>query len=140
MLVFTLSSEGYLSMKLALLFLLNMMTHLLAADLKRFAPAIEFTGVEWLSIGDSRQGFLGQTKHGRINGTQELQWLGRTYDIQSVEQAANGVIEVTFPDGKMSMTRDQHGFYTVDISTSHSVVAVFRFRTTRKALAHDDWK
>lgn len=127
-------------MKLAFLFLLSVMTPVMAAGLKMFAPAVEFDQVEWLGVGDSRQGYLGQIKRGRVTGTQELNWLGRVYDIQSVERTTTGVIEVTFPDGKMSMTRDKAGFYTVDISTSHAAVTVFRFRTTRKASAHDDGK
>jgi hypothetical protein len=122
-----------------------------AAELKRFAPAVEFTHVEWWGpaangamtwwAGKDQTPYpanMGGIAEGRITGTQELRWSGGSYGIEAVERNEAGAIEVTFSKGRLVMARTHDGYYLVDYHPPGMKVAINRFRTSRKATAHDD--
>jgi hypothetical protein len=124
-------------MKRAILLVLGVLVSLPAADLKMFAPAVEFTQVEWLSATRMTGANLGGICEGRVTGWQELAWQGGPYDILSVKRIDTGAIEVLFSKGKLLMTRTPDGFYIVDVFPAEPTAATLRFKTTRKASAHD---
>jgi hypothetical protein len=124
-------------MKRAIVLVLGVLASLPAADLKMFAPAVEFTQVEWMSATRMTGANLGGIGEGRVTGWQELAWQGGPYDILSVKRIDTGAIEVLFSKGKLLMTRTPDGFYMVDVFPAEPTAATLRFKTTRKASAHD---
>lgn len=137
-------------MKTRIALLLTASGMLAGAELTMFAPAVEFVQVEWLGVnangatswyagadGTSNPRNVGEIRQGRVTGWQELQWLDRTYDIRAVTKTTDGVIEVAFGNGKLLMTRTPDGFYLVDVLPPESNESVARFKTSRKAMAHD---
>lgn len=145
--------------RIALLFAASgMLAGVELTELKMFAPAVEFVGVEWLGTnangvanwyagadGSPNPQNLGGISQGRITGWQQIHWLGRTYDIHSVTKTPEGAIEVTFGKGNngrhvsgtLLMTRTGDGFYLVDVLPPESREPAARFKTSRKAVAHD---
>jgi hypothetical protein len=102
-----------------------------------FAPAVEFTQVEWLSATRMTGAKLGGICECHVTGWQELAWQGGPYDILSVKRIETGAIEVLFSKGKLLMTRTPDRFFIIDVFPAELTAATLRFKTTRKASAHD---
>jgi hypothetical protein len=116
-----------------------------------FAPAVVFRGVEWWGPGDGgamwwfpgknqtpHPADLGRIKEGRLNGEQEIDWLGRTFEIEKVVRTDAGDFVVTFEDWKLVMGRTHEGRWLVDVHPPQGKFVSARFRTITKASAHED--
>lgn len=119
----------------------------------RFAPAVVFRGVEWWGAGSGgamwwfpgknqtpHPADLGRIKEGRLVGPQEIDWLGRTFDIEKVMRTDAGDFVVTFEQWKLVMGKTHEGRWLVDVFPPEGKFVQARFRTVTKASAHEDGK
>ena len=141
-------------MTFRILLLLALIAPGFAADQEvEFAPAVVFRGVEWWGPGDGgamwwfpgknqtpHPADLGRIKEGRLDGSQEIDWLGRTFDIEKVVRTEAGDFVVTFEEWKLVMGRTHEGRWLVDVFPPKGRFVQARFRTITKASAHEDGK
>lgn len=83
---------------------------------------------------------LGRIQEGRIDDSQEIDWLGRTYAIEKVVRTEAGDFVVTF-DGqrwKLVMGKTHEDRWLVDVFPPAGRFVQARFRTITKATAHLD--
>lgn len=119
----------------------------------KYAPAIIFRSVEWWRpsrsgemvwfAGADRSNFpanLGQIKEARLVGRQEIDWLGRTFEIEKVVRTDAGNIIVTFDKWKLDMGKTHEDRWLVDVFPPDDRFVTARFRTSTKATAHLDGK
>lgn len=118
-----------------------------------YAPAVVFRSVEWWGPGADgamwwypgknqtpHPADLGRIKEGRLSGSQEIDWLGRTFDIEKVMRTDAGDFVVTFEDWKLVMGKTHEGRWLVDVFPPAGKFVQARFRTITKATAHEDGK
>jgi hypothetical protein len=137
----------------ALLLMLVIASAWAEEHLVKFAPAVVFRGVEWWGpgaggamwwfAGKNQTPFpadLGRIKEGRIVGPQEIEWLGRDYDIEKVVRTDAGDVVVTFDEArwKLVMGRTHEGRWLVDVHPPQGRFVQARFRTSTKASAHEN--
>jgi hypothetical protein len=115
------------------------------------APAVVFRSVEWWGPGKDgamwwwagrnqtpHPADLGRTKEARLVGAQEIEWLGRTWDITQVTRSDTGAFTVTFEKWKLVMARTHEDRWLVDVFPPDARFVTGRFRTVTKATAHAD--
>lgn len=118
-----------------------------------FAPAIVFRSVDWWGPGPDgamwwyagknqtpHPSDLGRIKEGRLVGPQEIDWLGRTFNIDKVMRTDAGDFVVTFEDWKLVMGKTHEDRWLVDVFPPKGKFVQARFRTITKATAHLDGK
>lgn len=126
---------------------------LVAEEVVRYAPAIVFRSVEWWGPGAGgamwwwagknqtpHPADLGRIKEARLIGPQEIEWLGRTFDIDKVERTDTGDFVVTFEKWKLVMGKTHEDRWLVDVFPPAGKFVQARFRTITKATAHTDGK
>ncbi len=136
-----------------ILLLLSGFGHQSFAQELKFAPAVEFKNVSWWGVGQDgamwwyagqdQTAFpksVGAIKEGRITGSQELLWKGRSFTITSVKKTDAGDIEVFFEKGKIVMGKTHEELWLIDYYPSGSQHKESRFRTSLKATKHLDGK
>lgn len=135
----------------ALFLALMIVTAVRAEEQVPFAPAVIFRGVEWWGPGDGgamwwfpgrnqtpHPADLGRIKEGRLNGEQEIDWLGRTFEIEKVVRTDAGDFVVTFDEWKLVMGKTHEDRWLVDVFPPAGRFVQARFRTVTKATAHLD--
>ena len=118
-----------------------------------FAPAIIFRSVDWWGPGPDgamwwyagknqtpHPSDLGRITEGRLVGPQEIEWLGRTFNIDKVMRTDAGDFVVTFEDWKLVMGKTHEDRWLVDVFPPKGKFVQARFRTITKASAHLDGK
>lgn len=136
------------------LLLLVLLSATNAADLEvKFAPAVVMRSVEWWGPGSGGAMWwfpgknqtpypadLGRIKEGPLVGRQEIDWLGRTFDIEKVVRTDAGDFVVTFDEArwKLVMGKTHEDRWLVDVLPPAGRFVQARFRTITKATAHLD--
>jgi hypothetical protein len=118
-----------------------------------YAPAVVFRSVEWWGPGADgamwwwagknqtpHPADLGRIKEARIVGPQEIEWLGRDFDIDRVMRTDAGDFVVTFENWKLVMGKTHEDRWLVDVFPPKGKFVQARFRTVTKATAHLDGK
>lgn len=118
-----------------------------------YAPAVIFRSVDWWGPGSDgamwwyagknqtpHPADLGRIKEARLVGRQEIEWLGRTFDIEKVMRTDAGDFVVTFEDWKLVMGKTHEDRWLVDVFPPKGKFVQARFRTITKATAHQDGK
>jgi hypothetical protein len=119
----------------------------------KYAPAIIFRSVEWWRpgrtgamvwfAGEDLSQFpanLGRIKEAPLVGRQEIEWLGRTFEIEKVVRTDAGNILVTFDKWKLDMGKTHEDRWLVDVYPPDDRFVTARFRSSTKATAHLDGK
>jgi hypothetical protein len=144
--------QGRSSFGMRALLLLALIGLTAAADQEvKFAPAVVFRNVEWWGPGSGGAMWwfpgrnqtpypadLGRIKEGRLVGPQEIEWLGRDFDIEKVVRTEAGDFVVTFDDErwKLVMGKTHEDRWLVDVFPPKGRFVQARFRTITKATAH----
>lgn len=83
---------------------------------------------------------LGRIKEAPLAGKQEIEWLGRTFDIEKVVRTEAGDFVVTFDEQrwKLVMGKTHEDHWLVDVFPPAGRFVQARFRTITKATAHLD--
>lgn len=115
------------------------------------APAIVFRSVEWWGPGPGgamwwyagknqtpHPADLGRIKEGRVSGRQEIEWLGRDFEIEKVMRTDAGDFVVTFEGWKLILGKTHEDRWLVDVFPPKGKFVQARFRTITKATAHQD--
>jgi hypothetical protein len=118
-----------------------------------YAPAVVFRSVEWWGPGAGGAMWwwagknqtpypadLGRIKEVQLVGKQQIEWLGRTYDIEKVMRTDAGNFEVTFDTWRLVMGKTHEDRWLVDTFPPDKRFVTARFRTITKATAHLDGK
>ena len=116
-----------------------------------YAPAVVFRDVEWWGPGNDgamwwwagknqtpHPADLGRIHEARLIGPQEIDWLGRTFDIDKVVRTDAGDFVVTFEKWKLVMGKTHEDRWLVDVFPPEGRFVTGRFRTITKATAHAD--
>lgn len=117
------------------------------------APAIVLRSVEWWGPGTDGAMWwwagknqtpypadLGRINEARLIGPQQIDWLGRTYDIDKVMLTDTGNFVVTFEKWKLVMGKTHEDRWLIDVFPPEGRFVTGRLRTSTKATAHLDGK